>query len=98
MAENTKLHRTPLPNGWCERAKSAMVGFSLAQYATSARTSRTRSASKPWGGRRERARRRPPSPAAGRSAGGVVVMCVLGRTLLAIDWAAPDGGAFIPGV
>ena len=33
MAENTQ-HRTPLPDGWCERVRSAMlVVISLAQDA-----------------------------------------------------------------
>lgn len=37
MAEYRKLHRTPLPDGWCERVRSAMRGvISLAQYAMAA--------------------------------------------------------------
>ena len=36
MAENTK-HKTTLPDGWCDRVRSAMLGvISLAQYAMAA--------------------------------------------------------------
>ncbi len=37
MAENSKLVKTPLPDGWCELVRSAMLGvISLAQYAMAA--------------------------------------------------------------
>ena len=37
MAENTKRHRTPLLDGWCDHVRSAMLGvISLAQYAMAA--------------------------------------------------------------